>query len=53
MAFADIRTLRSILPKTINVMALTATATKDTMDCVIQGLLMKEGEELCIWYLYI
>ena len=42
MAFADIGTLRSILPKMINVMALTVTATKDTMDCVIQRLLMKE-----------
>ena len=42
MAFADIGTLRSILPKTINVMALTATATKDTMDCIIQRLSMKE-----------
>lgn len=41
-AFADIGTLRSILPNTVSVMALTATCTKDTMDCVIQRLSIKE-----------
>ena len=41
-AFADIGTLRSILPNTVNVRALTAICTKDTMDCVIQHLSMKE-----------
>ena len=41
-AFADIGTLRSILLNIVNVMALTATCTKDTMNCVIQHLSMKE-----------
>ena len=40
-AFAEIGTLRSILPKSVNVLALTATATCETVDCVIERLSMK------------
>jgi len=41
-SFAEIGTLRSILPKSVNVLALTATATKQTVDCVVERLSMKE-----------
>lgn len=42
-AFAEIGTLQSILPKSVDVLALTATATYETMDCVIQHLSMKKS----------
>ena len=40
-AFADLGNVRSLLPTNINVMALTATATKATLDCVIARLGMQ------------
>ena len=39
-SFARIGNLRSLLPKNVNVMALTATATAETLDVVIQRLSM-------------
>lgn len=42
-SFAEIGTLRSILPKFVNILAFTATATKQTLDCVIERLSMKES----------
>ena len=41
MAFAEIGSLRSLLPSDVNVLALTATATKATFDCVCVRLSMK------------
>ena len=41
-AFAEIGNLRSILPYNVNVMALTATATKQMVECVVERLCMKE-----------
>lgn len=40
-AFAEIGSIRSLIPKSVNVIALTATATKETLDCVIQHLSME------------
>ena len=39
-SFARIGDLRSLLPKNVNVLALTATATAETLDVVIQRLSM-------------
>ena len=41
-AFSEIGTLRSILPKLVHILALTATATQQTVDCVIERLSMKD-----------
>ena len=41
LAFAEIGTLRSLLPNSVNVSALTATATKATMDCIVEKLSLK------------
>ena len=41
-AFAEIGTLRSILPKSVKVLALTATATKETVTCTMKRLSMKD-----------
>ena len=41
-AFAEIGNLRSILPYNVDVMALTATATKQMVECVVERLCMKE-----------
>lgn len=41
LAFAEIGTLRSIIPPTVNVIAFTATANKTTLDVVIEKLSMK------------
>ena len=41
-AFSEIGTLRSILPKSVHILALTATATQQTVDCVIERLSMKD-----------
>ena len=44
--FAEIgtlpRTLRSIIPKSVKVLALTSTATKATVDCIMKRLFMKD-----------
>ena len=39
--FADLGSIRSLLPSNINVMPLTATATKATLDCVVSRLGMQ------------
>jgi len=39
-AFAQIGTLRSLIPTSVNVMALTATATKETFHVVSEALAM-------------
>ena len=36
--FHEIGNLRSLLPKCVNVMALTATVTKETLRCVVERL---------------
>ena len=41
-AFAEIGTIRSILPKSVRVLALTATATKETVTCIMERLSMKD-----------
>ena len=41
VAFASIGELRSLIPSTVSVMALTATATHDTFDAVVQRLSMR------------
>ena len=41
-AFSEIGTLRSILPKSVRVLALTAIATQETVDCVMERLSMKD-----------
>ena len=38
--FYEIGNLRGLLPKSVNVMALTATATRQTFDCVVERLSM-------------
>ena len=40
-AFAKIGTLRTILPKSVKILPLTATATKDTAECIMYGLSMR------------
>jgi len=40
--FSKLGTLHSLLPNHINVLALTATATKDTLKCVEDCLAMKD-----------
>lgn len=39
-AFSEIGTMRSLIPATVNVLALTATATKETGDVVKDRLCM-------------
>ena len=39
--FAELGQLRSIVPENVHVMALTATATKDTLEVVISRLSLK------------
>ena len=39
--FHEIGNLRSLLPKSVNVMALTATVTKETLSCVVERLSME------------
>jgi len=41
-AFADIGNIRSLLPKNINVMVLTATATRTTLSSVKSRLTMED-----------
>ena len=42
-AFAEISTLRNIIPKSVKVLALTSTAaTKETVDCIMKRLSMKD-----------
>ena len=41
IAFAEIGTLRSLLPKEVHILALTASAMKDTFDCVVERLSMQ------------
>ena len=36
--FHEIGSLRSLVPKSVKIMALTATATQDTFDCVLEHL---------------
>jgi len=36
--------LRSLLPRNVNVMALTATAARPTLDCVVEKLSMNNPE---------
>lgn len=40
-AFSKLGTLRSIIPNNVKVMALTATATKETFSCIEQRLSMQ------------
>jgi len=35
-AFSEIRSLRNIIPCSVNILALTATATKETLDVVTE-----------------
>ena len=42
-AFADIGNIRSLLPKKVNIMALTATSTKTTLSSVKSRLAMKDA----------
>jgi len=42
IAYSEIGTLRSIIPRNINVLALTATATQETLDVVTDRLALKE-----------
>ena len=42
VAFAKLGTLRSILPNSVNVMALTATATQEILKCVENRLDLKD-----------
>jgi len=42
-AFADIGNIRSLLPKKVNVMALTATSTKTTLSSVKSRLVMEDA----------
>ena len=41
MAFAEIGNLRSIIPQQVNIMALTATATQETLKTIIQRLSLR------------
>ena len=41
MAFAEIGNLRSIIPQQVNIMALTATATQETLKTIIQRLALR------------
>jgi len=41
-AFSEIGTLRSTIPRSINILALTATATKETLDVVTERLSLKD-----------
>ena len=41
-AFADLGSIRSLLPSTVNIMALTATATKATVSIVVSQLAMQD-----------
>ena len=41
-AFADLGSIRSLLPSTVNIMALTATATKATVSIVVSRLAMQD-----------
>ena len=36
--FHEIGSIRSLIPKSVKIMALTATATQDTLDCVVEHL---------------
>ena len=40
-AFSEIGSLRSIIPRSVNILALTATATKETLDIVTERLSLK------------
>lgn len=40
-SFAELGTVRSLVPTNVQVMALTATATRQTLDCVVERLSMK------------
>ena len=42
VAFAKLGTLRSILPNSVNVMALTVTATQEILKCVENHLDLKD-----------
>lgn len=42
IAFAEIGTLRSIIPRTVKVLALTATATKETFDYITKHLSLQD-----------
>lgn len=42
IAFAEIGTLRSIIPRTVKVLALTATAKKETFDYITKHLSMQD-----------
>ena len=42
MLFAEIGDIRSLLPKSINILALTATATKETLKCVTSRLSLED-----------
>ena len=42
VAFAKLGTLHSILPNNVNVMALTAAATQETLKCVENRLDLKD-----------
>ena len=39
--FAELGSIRSLLPSNVNVLALTATATRETLKCVISRISMK------------
>ena len=41
MAFAEIGNLHSIIPQQVNIMALTATATQETLKTIIQRLALR------------
>ena len=41
-AYSEIGTLRSIIPRNVNLLALTATATQETLDVVTDRLSLKE-----------
>ena len=42
IAFAHLRELRSVLPSTVPIVALTATATKDTFKAVVKRLSLND-----------
>ena len=41
MAFAEIGNIHSIIPKQVNIMALTATATQETLKTIIERLALR------------
>jgi len=41
-AFSEIGSLRSIIPRSVNILALTAIATKETLDVVTERLSLKD-----------